>query len=284
MNSAGSTDSALTNHGVLQAERLGDYLAKTGLRFTKVFSSDLQRAKKTADAICAAQCSKHDLDSGTTQLETIVLPVLREQDFGSAECRPWVSKPVSLGKAIGKTLLAEGDPGFVAKETYESMALRLNSFIDGDLVPLLASEPEMKHIVAVVSHGITLSVLWRILLLRFSPRSVSLAPKVDGTSPGRGIEYLPSWMNTAYLELDITPLPGDKEISPSIGARIEPSSAEPSQAQIKPFAGWGMTVHTVNGREHLRSLKRTRGGVGSSIYDEKQQKLDGFFKKEKPDI
>src|ERR1700761_205792 len=48
---AGSRDSTLTNHGVEQTERLGEYLARNGVKFTHVFASPLSRAYKTAEAV-----------------------------------------------------------------------------------------------------------------------------------------------------------------------------------------------------------------------------------------
>lgn len=276
ISSAGVTDSPLTSHGVLQTERLGHHLAKSGFRFTRIFASDLQRARITANAICTAQRGKEGVS-----LEVTTMPILREQDFGSSECQSWNSR--SSTQPSGKPWLVEGDPGYIAKETHESMALRTNAFLDDSLLPLLHLEPGADQTVAVVSHGITLSVLWRSLLLRFSPRSVTLGPGLEVTSDFRGIEYLPAWSNTGYLELEITPLRGSVALNPSIASVLEPESLNLSPAGVVPLKSWGMTVRTINSRSHLTRLKRTRGGVGSSQHDERQQKLEGFFKKSRPD-
>ncbi|KAF2154326.1 phosphoglycerate mutase-like protein [Myriangium duriaei CBS 260.36] len=45
--------------------------------------------------------------------------------------------------------------------------------------------------------------------------------------------------------------------------------------------GSTVTLLTVNGQEHLKGLKRARGGIGSAKYDEGQKSLDSFFKRAK---
>ena len=144
----------------------------------------------------------------------------------------------------------------------------------------LAEEP----VVLVVSHGMQLSVLWKCLLKRFAPHAVALGPDVrlrDSRAPGAGIEHLGGWVNTGYLSLRIQPLP-----APQPGAQPE-RKVDPSfgtQSDVLPggsLASWGLDVLAVNSREHLRGLKRTGGGVGSSRYDEGQKSIDSFFRKKR---
>jgi len=68
----GKTDVALSEEGIRQAERLGDRLAGEKIDF--VFSSELQRAVKTASIIA----EKHSR-------EVIQVPELNEIDFGDIE-------------------------------------------------------------------------------------------------------------------------------------------------------------------------------------------------------
>ena len=64
---------------------------------------------------------------------------------------------------------------------------------------------------------------------------------------------------------------------------------DPLQAEVAPIAstdldilhGWNMVIRKVNGKDHLKGLKRTGGGVGSSQFDEGQKKIETFFKKQK---
>lgn len=168
-------------------------------------------------------------------------------------------------------------------ESKESMIGRMDVFIQDHLLPLLrkmTSEPE--PIVCIVSHGIILSHLWRCFLKNFPRKSVSLAPDtVTGTSNPTVLEHLGSWSNTGYLELDVHSSgaeagTGTDDFKGNLFPLGHPS---PDQSLTPTAPHLKMIIKTVNGRDHLKSLKRTRGGVGSSKYDEGQKKMESFFKK-----
>lgn len=76
-------DSPLSERGLLQAEALARRLAATGLQ--AVISSDLPRARRTAQAIAGAS---------SAPLETT--PLLRERDFGDWRGRPYDALGVDL--------------------------------------------------------------------------------------------------------------------------------------------------------------------------------------------
>ena len=276
--SAGIQDSALTIHGNLQADRLGRYFAQAGLHFTNIFSSDLQRAYKTAEAIRLAQ----DVNAAAGKLEVAQLAVLREQDFGIYEGKPFHVRQ-RISKASGKgehRYLYSQDPVFKDVESKESMNSRMDSFIQAHLLLLLPIEsPRAETIVAVVSHGIILSHLWRCFLKRFPKNSVTLGPDLTlGRKGSTALEYLGGWSNTGYLELDIQPMRMDGTITHS-ATDIQLVSQSSDEGPLSHRLPIKMTVKAVNGKEHLKSLKRTRGGVGSSKYDEGQTKIEAFFKK-----
>ena len=281
--SAGVRDSALTNHGVLQAERLGQYLANRDLRFTHLFSSDLQRAYKTAEAIHIAQL-KRNLTSTDLKLQVKQLKVLREQDFGFYEGKPFYARP-SGSKKSGKDSHREehaSEPGFQDLEAKDSMATRADKFIHEHLLPLICGPQEVT--VAVVSHGIILNYLWRSLLKLFAKRTVSIAPglPIGGASASTPLEYLGGWSNTGYLELDIQPVVSTAEPAVSESDNkpdlVQEESVDPDPLSILPELR--MVIKAVNGKDHLAGLKRIRG-VSSGKHDEGQKKIDGFFKKSK---
>lgn len=265
---AGSTDSRLTVHGSLQAERLADHLIKKrNLNFSQVFASDLQRAHRTANEICNAQNAATPKDH---VISTIVLPVLREQDFGSFELLAWGRTQDARRKELSQ------DPNFKPKETKIALKARADVFLDDYLLPLLAIDEESEQFVAVVSHGLFLAAIWRALLLRFRPGSVSFSTEVSRSISSRPLEYLATFSNTGVLELQITPCPAPATEPTSANPSTEPA-AEPSHLDAT------LKIHAVNSKEHLTSLKRTRGGVGSSASDENQRRVDSFFKKRKLD-
>ncbi|KAL2037207.1 hypothetical protein N7G274_010070 [Stereocaulon virgatum] len=278
---AGVKDSALTNHGNLQAERLGKFLTKNALHFSHVFSSDLQRAHKTASAICSWA---NAVNGG--RLKVTALKVLREQDFGFYEGKPFYARPRDSNRSGKDSHRSQhqDDPDFKDVESKESMDARMNIFLREHLVPLLRNEKrEKKEAVAIVSHGIILSHLWRCFLKLLPKTSVTLSPGLYvGTGGVRPLENLGGWSNTAYLELDMQ----NNRPESNTAAQASRSSPRSSETRSNDTGSMPMLhehqviIRTVNGKEHLQGLKRTRG-VGSSKYDESQKSIDSFFKKQK---
>lgn len=288
--SAGVTDSALTVHGSLQAERLAKYLGESGVRFTHIFSSDLQRAYKTAITIYLEQSSRGDKEHPA--LEVIALAVLREQDFGSYEGKPFSTRPhysKECGKGVRRAQRPEG-ADFKAIESKESLTARTGKFLEEHLVPILQKEAQNhESAVAIVSHGILLSHLWRSLLQLLPKDSVALSPGLPIRNGGlTPLEHLGGWSNTGFLELVVQNAGStstEQRLSPSPNPTV-PSNAFNSEL-LKPhvppisIANLKAIVKTVNGKDHLIGLKRTRGGVGSSKHDEDQKTIESFFKKRK---
>lgn len=278
--SAGVRDSALTIHGSLQAHRLGRYFAQAGLKFTKVFSSDLQRAYKTAEAIILAQDGDEETET-LDKLDVSRLTVLREQDFGFYEGKPFYYRQRSSktsGKEVDRSQYRK-DPDFKDVESKESMVLRMDGFIQQHLLHLLRDDSSKdESIVAVVSHGVILSHLWRCLLKILPKKSVAFDPRLSLESRGITVlENIGVWSNTGYLELEIQSVPRDA-VAVEI---VRPVARSPTEDPLLGDISLKMTIRSVNSKEHLNTLKRTRGGVGSSKYDEGQKKIESFFKKTK---
>ncbi|KAI8263486.1 putative phosphatase [Colletotrichum sp. SAR 10_77] len=252
---AGSRDASLTSHGVLQARRLGTHLASrtASAPVSHIFASNLQRAYRTAEAVCDAlstppNATEGEASSSTTgsRVEVVQLPELREKHFGSGE-----------GQKVGARAVGERHVG---AETSEAMFTRAKRFVDEYLGPIFACVDEAEEgaeSVVVVAHGIILGVLVRAL------RSA----KNFGTVVASPEDQLPlAWSNTGYVELLVTPgTPPSKE----------PATKEPATAPTWP----GLSIKTVavNSTEHLQGLKKTRGGIGSAKFDEKQKTLNAFF-------
>ncbi|KAF1938121.1 phosphoglycerate mutase-like protein [Clathrospora elynae] len=297
---AGSRDSALTNHGFQQATRLGLHFRALGLTFTHLFSSHLQRAARTAGKIREAQSTPTSDDGAATALPDVVhLPLLMEQDFGSMEGKKWHERPpLSENKDTA---------GFVDVESKDAMARRADAFLDGNLLPLLGEASEdADPVIAIVSHGIFLSTIWKCLLLRLPRKSVALSSEVQATAP-LSLEHLGGWSNTGYLELhmakaeaeapdrtaDALAVPAsepssspaetpatDEGLAASVASTTPAAISSPSSTS-RIAHGWTTTIMTINGKEHLKALKRTRGGVGSSRHDDSQKSIETFFKRRK---
>ena len=269
-------------------------MAEHGLRFKQIFSSDLQRALKTATAICLAQplpncdAAPEAAPEATPEAKSYVtaLTALREQDFGFYEGKPFYARPRESNKS-GKEnhrTQHQDDPDFKDVESKESMALRMSGFLQDHLVPAIRSVPmESNSDIVVVSHGIILSQLWRSFLKLVAKNSITLSPGLSvGTGGITPLEYLGGWSNTGYLELELlkkeSSAAGDLAISTAAAPTPDPSDT--NSDTFLPLQQYKVIIKTVNGKEHLKGLKRTRG-VGSSKFDEGQKSIESFFKKRK---
>jgi hypothetical protein len=282
-----------------------------------LFSSDLQRAFITAEAVREAQPQ--------SPAETTKLQLLREQDLGFFEGKKFFERPREENKT-GKDAHLEAcrdEPGFVEVESKESMRTRVETFIDAHLIQLM-HQVEEDTSVAVVAHGIILSHLWKAILKRFHP-FVTIGPDVQSKAPGFSLEYLGGWSNTGYLDLEVKRRAGSSHetckpcVNAGTSAEIastaqistppdpilpngsEPEGSEPrgtsasspllprkpaTIASLAPFPPriikeLQLVVKAVNSQEHLKHLKKTRGGIGSLKHDSNQKKVDSFFKKRK---
>ncbi|KAI3340300.1 histidine phosphatase superfamily [Ustulina deusta] len=238
---AGSRDSSLTNHGVLQAKRLGAHIASRRSIIgpvTHLFASNLQRACQTADAIAEA-CQLQNEDSTSLVTPGVIrVEDLREKDFGSLE-----------GKKFG---IKENDDD---AESPQSMRLRIDRFLDHHLGPIIDQLAAENATVVVVSHGIILNVLLKALISRYPPKS-SFSQLTGERSSS---EYLAPWTNTGVLQ-----------------ARLELSGSNAS-LQVHNARTVHMTVEHTNNVDHLQGLKKTRGGIGSAMFDSRQRTMDSFF-------
>ncbi|KAJ4420709.1 hypothetical protein N0V82_004148 [Gnomoniopsis sp. IMI 355080] len=305
---AGSRDSPLTNHGVLQAQRLGAHLAARSATIGPVhhiFASNLKRAVKTAQTIAEAQSRVEGVDMVP---EIVQSTELREKDFGSEEGKRFGTR----GKQEALDVAKAAD--WIEPESQDLMKKRIERFVDAFFVPtvLQAASDGGPGSIVIVAHGIILNVLLRSLLVRFGPEEIAKLAK-PGDAAWRS-EWLASWSNTGFLEAELrvtTPVAVPALIIPALKtesvdglAAVERSivqgddsgttPAEDTAAVDHPEAvstsaasapipnsvsdsGIRLTVRTVNCIEHLQGLKKTRGGIGSAGHDEKQKTMDSFF-------
>lgn len=285
---AGTTDSALTNHGMLQIESLAQSFASKSINFDSVFASDLSRARITAEGICRLQPSKKDGELVTP----ILTSDLRERDFGSWEAVRWQSSsaqsidmspsPTRLGRTASKEV--------IEKETTVSMRQRSLSFLHTHFLPLLFDDPTSRRKVAIVAHGIILRVLWNCLVELFHPMSISLMSGIAAWDGGPAALLSPSWSNAGFMELSIR-MKQSPSVSPpqqqltSHELRVSRNSTTFNEIPLPGspagdvlLQGWSMKILAVDNKEHLAGLRRTRGGIGSASHDSRQKKIDQFFK------
>jgi broad specificity phosphatase PhoE len=307
----------LTVHGFQQATRLGQFFCDTGTAFTHIFSSSLQRAYKTAELVRSGQDRVASKDKNSMVPEIVCLDMLMEQNFGSYEGVSFTDKSHGSSDIDTSHHTNQTVDVFIPPESTTSMQDRMDSFLDLHLLPLLRTERAPSDpSIAIISHGIILSVLWRRLLLRLPPNSVTVHPSAAPDHTLFTIEHLGHWKNTGYLELEFLSQQANQIVNlahvperenaeesvvyseSSTNAALIPSIADATERShrsgaiggstqlgspnantpIKPMLStWRVLIKTINGNEHLKGLRRTKGGIGSSKYDASQKSIYGYF-------
>ena len=128
----GHTDIPLNKKGEIQARQLARKFAQT--HFDAVFSSDLIRAKRTAEIVTQEK-----------KLAIFTTKALRERNFGQYEGRSFVQKKIST--LIGKL---EAETKTIIKEPFENneiLMMRFSTFLRETAVAYLGKT------VLIVSHG-----------------------------------------------------------------------------------------------------------------------------------
>jgi len=244
---AGWKDAPLSNHGMNQAGALGAYFADT--HFTAIHASDLKRAFTTAQALYDHQGDpKPSFDSSE---------LLREQNFGVAEGKPWTFRsdpPLTLEENMAKGIYPElygDDEKFPEGESINDLAERARTALEKFMLPHVwqaAKEGKTGIHVAIVSHGLCISQLISELLKKSAKQ-------------GGEIGYRGLW-NTAWTRVVVNiegaqegqPIDVDKEL---------------------PFLV--VRVTDVNCHSHIDNIKRQKGGIGSAAYDPRQEDIRAFF-------
>ncbi|XP_061577298.1 probable fructose-2,6-bisphosphatase TIGAR A [Cololabis saira] len=110
-------DSPLSETGLQQAEAAGRYL--TDVHFSNVFSSDMLRARQTAEKIM-------EHNSSCSHLQMVCDPLLKEKSFGIAEGKQ-VKDVKEMAKAAGESF-----PGFTPPEgePQEQVKERVKRFLE----------------------------------------------------------------------------------------------------------------------------------------------------------
>ncbi|KAF6819277.1 phosphoglycerate mutase family protein [Colletotrichum plurivorum] len=253
---AGSRDAPLTSHGVLQARRLGAHLATRteSARVSHVFASNLQRAVRTAEAIRDAVSQTPRPPSPTGERGS------KDEGGAASSSAPGDGIPVvqlpelrekHFGTGEGQKIGAAAGERHVGAEGQDAMRVRATRFVEEYLAPLLACVDggEGEESIVVVAHGIILGVLARVLQ----------SGGEFGTVSSRADDR-PSlaWSNTGFVEMVISP------------------SASPGSAAAK-WPNLSSQTVAVNCTDHLQGLRKTRGGIGSAKFDDKQKTLSAFF-------
>lgn len=163
-------DSALTDLGKRQAERIGLRLREIIPEDSPIelYSSDLQRARQTAEAIASA-----------LRMPIQPTPDLREISYGAAEGQPqsWLDACFVHPPLTGNRL--DHDVGIPGAETRRQVATRISRAMD----PILASPCPNQ---VIVTHGFALT----FVVAAWIGMPLEAAGRIVVTSTSGGITHL----------------------------------------------------------------------------------------------
>ena len=181
----GHTDIALNATGQWQARQLARALAQEPL--AAIYSSDLQRAQATAQAVAEATGAPLHLDAG-----------LRERGFGAFEGRSFADIEASLPEQARRWRQREPDYAPEGGDTLLQLRARVHAATEG----IAARHPGA--LLLLVAHGGVLDVLYRAATRQSlqAPRTWQLTNTAINRllwTPGHGLSLV-GWADTGHLE------------------------------------------------------------------------------------
>ncbi|KAG9227609.1 hypothetical protein CCMSSC00406_0000745 [Pleurotus cornucopiae] len=245
---AGWRDAPLSNHGMNQAKALGASLADT--QFTVIHTSDLKRALMTAEAVQSYQKSDP---------KPLLVPstLLREQNYGLASGKPFTKDRLpglSLEDHFARgvyPIIYNRTEKYPEGESAIDLSRRAVQAVEDILLPYTQQDnPESQVHIAIASHGIFISEVVEALLRMDTESGLQHSP-----NQYRGLS------NTGWVRVRVECLPATEVSAVS-------RSARPSlKVEVTDF----------NRNEHLSSVVRQKGGIGSAAHDPMQKDIRTFF-------
>jgi 2,3-bisphosphoglycerate-dependent phosphoglycerate mutase len=142
----GHIDIPLNANGISQAERLANALIRVKHSFDVIYSSDLERALHTANAVASA-----------LSLDVQITPRLRERNVGKLQGLLLAEAPVLLPEIWQKHIARELDHDLGGGESIRTFHQRMQ-----DILELFLNEHRGQSVLAV-SHGGSLDMIYRIV-------------------------------------------------------------------------------------------------------------------------
>ena len=142
----GHIDIPLNANGISQAERLANALIRVKHSFDVIYSSDLERALHTANAVARA-----------LSLDVQITPRLRERNVGKLQGLLLAEAPVLLPEIWQRHIARELDHDLGGGESIRTFHQRMQ-----DILELFLSAHRGQSVLAV-SHGGSLDMIYRIV-------------------------------------------------------------------------------------------------------------------------
>jgi broad specificity phosphatase PhoE len=291
-------------------------LASNGVRISGIFSSDLQRAFGTAESIRLAQpvplveTTKLELlreqDFGSYEgkayaerprgadkrgQDAHLASVHNDPDFKDRESKDSMTRRMrTFMDSYLVPLLDNGaDDDTVAVIAH---GIILSYLWKGILVRFDPRNIGLSPSVMVADRGMGLQYLggwsntgYMDLEIKRRPISAPAASTTFPSEPESSTVDLTSKSTSAVYETPTSRIAtGLAEPETLHGIISMPSQASLNFLTPLPqlsFQHLSLTVRAVNNQDHVRDFKKTRGGIGSLKYDEKQTTMDSFVKRRK---
>jgi probable phosphoglycerate mutase len=142
----GHIDIPLNANGISQAERLANALIRVKHSFDVIYSSDLERALHTANAVARA-----------LSLDVQITPRLRERNVGKLQGLLLAEAPVLLPEIWQRHIARELDHDLGGGESIRTFHQRMQNILE-----LFLNEHRGQSVLAV-SHGGSLDIIYRIV-------------------------------------------------------------------------------------------------------------------------
>ena len=142
----GHIDIPLNANGISQAERLANALIRVKHSFDVIYSSDLERALHTANAVASA-----------LSLDVQITPRLRERNVGKLQGLLLAEAPVLLPEIWQRHIARELDHDLGGGESIRTFHQRMQNILE-----LFLNEHRGQSVLAV-SHGGSLDMIYRIV-------------------------------------------------------------------------------------------------------------------------
>ena len=142
----GHIDIPLNANGISQAERLANALIRVQHSFDVIYSSDLERALHTANAVARA-----------LSLDVQITPRLRERNVGKLQGLLLAEAPVLLPEIWQRHIARELDHDLGGGESIRTFHQRMQEILE-----LFLNEHRGQSVLAV-SHGGSLDMIYRIV-------------------------------------------------------------------------------------------------------------------------
>ena len=181
----GHIDIPLNANGISQAERLANALIRVKHSFDVIYSSDLERALHTANAVARA-----------LSLDVQITPRLRERNVGKLQGLPLAEAPVLLPEIWQRHIARELDHDLGGGESIRTFHQRMQEILE-----LFLNEHRGQSVLAV-SHGGSLDMIYRIVTQQaLDAERVAVVPNtsLNWITHDGSVWSIQRWADTSHL-------------------------------------------------------------------------------------